>query len=263
MVIELAVLIPCFNNRSGLRGTLRSLENIQTAFDVIVVDDGSSPPLEVPNHIGSHAVHALRLEKNQGIEAALNAGLAWILERGYGLIARLDAGDEPAPDRFEKQVTVMLEHPDVGLIGVHTEFVLPSGESLYTWRPPSEPERLRRFMHLQNPFVHSGAMYRTSAIRAVGVYGHAFPAAEDYELFWRIAHRFGVAMIGEVLMRCELNPAGISVQKRKRQSASLLRVRLRYFNPHVLESYVGVLRGTLAYVLPLEIVNVIKGRLWK
>jgi glycosyltransferase involved in cell wall biosynthesis len=263
MMIELAVLIPCFNNPAGLTETLRSLEHIQTAFDVTVVDDGSSPPLEVPSQVGSHTVHTIRLEKNQGIEAALNAGLTWILEHDYSLIARLDTGDEPAPDRFEKQLAVMLEKSDVGLVGVHTEFIRPSGERLYAWRPPTDPRQLRLFMHVQNPFVHSGVMYRVDAIRNVGMYGHDFPAAEDYDLFWRISQCFDVAMIGEVLMRCELNPVGISVRKRRRQSASLLRVRLRYFNPRVVQSYVGVVRGAFAYVLPLELVNAIKGRLWR
>ena len=263
MTAKLAVLVPCFNNPSGLEGTLRLLEPIQTPFDIVIVDDGSTLALEIPQQIGSHAIHALRLEQNQGIEGALNAGLAWILERDYVFIARLDAGDEPSSDRFEKQLTVLLDQPEVGLVGVHTEFVRPSGELLYAWRPPTDAQQLRRFMHLQNPFVHSGVMYRTEVIRAVGDYGHAFPAAEDYELFWRIARQFRVAMIGEVLMRCELNPAGISVQKRRRQSASLLRVRLHYFDPLIPESYVGVLRGALAYALPLEMVNAIKGRLWK
>lgn len=263
MITKLAVLIPCFNNPSGLETTLRLLEPIQTPFDVVIVDDGSIPALEIPKNIGSHAIQALRLEQNQGIEGALNAGLAWILEHEYGFIARLDAGDEPRSDRFEKQLGVLVLQPKIGLVGVHTEFVRPSGERLYVWRPPTEPKQLRSFMHLQNPFVHSGVMYRANAIRDVGVYGHTFPAAEDYELFWRIACRFEIAMIGEVLMCCELNPAGISVQKRRRQSVSLLRVRLRYFDPRVLESYVGVLRGALAYALPLEMVNAIKGHLWK
>src|SRR5947209_8400463 len=63
----LAILIPVFNNEPGLIRTLASLECDPTAYDVIIVDDGSCPPLPRVLSCGAHSVVVLRKDTNTGI----------------------------------------------------------------------------------------------------------------------------------------------------------------------------------------------------
>lgn len=259
---KLAVLIPVYNDPKGLEITLDGLKNHAEALDIWVVDDGSETPVHLPKSGRSDSIRVLRIPYNQGVVGALNTGLRRILQEGYSYIARLDAGDMPLPGRFAQQLAFFHSNPKLGLVGTHTEFVDLEGQLLYIWRPPTNPVLLRKFMHLQNPFVHSSVMYTSEAIRTVGLYSEYYPASEDYELFFRIAKRYEIAMVGDILMRCELNPKGLSVRKRNAQMRSALSVRLRNFDPMIFESYKGLVRGAISSILPLDWVNAIKRQIW-
>jgi glycosyltransferase involved in cell wall biosynthesis len=258
---RVAVLIPVYNDPVGLEATLASLQAHPEDLEVVVVDD-SQPHLNIPLQVGPHPVKVLQFEQRQGFVKALNLGLEYILQQGYTYIARLDAADIPLPGRFGKQLKAFRQNPRLGLLGTYTEFVDPVGKLLYTWRPPTDEPQLRRFLHLQNAFVHSSVMYTSQVIRKVGFYREGYPAAEDYELFFRISSKFEVGMLGEVLMRCDLDPDGISVKSRRNQLRSAFRVRLEHFDPLLKESYTGLVRGALSSVLPFALVNRIKERMW-
>src|SRR5690348_12197981 len=94
---RIAVLIPVFNERGRLRDSLESLRAQGVPFTVVLVDDGSTPPLHVKSEAYDFPIVVLRLERNSGIEAALNAGLEYIESRGFELVARLDVADRCAP----------------------------------------------------------------------------------------------------------------------------------------------------------------------
>jgi hypothetical protein len=79
----------------------------------------------------------------------------------------------------------------------------------------------------------------------VGAYSYDYPAAEDFEFFWRIANRFRVANVPEVLLVTRYDRNGISVTRRRRQLRSKLRIQLEHFRVDEPLSFVGVAK-TLA-----------------
>jgi hypothetical protein len=93
--------------------------------------------------------------------------------------------------------------------------------------------------------IHPTVMFRTSVLRAVGKYSHDYPAAEDFDFFWRIAQRFQVANVPEVLLVTRFDRNGLSVTRRKKQLRSKLRIQLKNFRVGEPLSFVGVAR-TLA-----------------
>ena len=90
---RVAYLIPVFNDQCGLNKSLQSLAESEGGFDVVVVDDGSTPCIAVEQNEFPFSVRLISLDENQGIEAALNSGAEWIEREGYEFVARLDAGD--------------------------------------------------------------------------------------------------------------------------------------------------------------------------
>ena len=130
-ICHVAVLTPVYQDPDGLKRTMDSLK-AQTIhdFDWIVVDDGSQPPIEMDNEDLPFNVRIIPLERNQGITAALNAGLEYILESGYDFVARLDAGDVALPDRFAKQLNFLRMHAEYGAVGSWVELVDPTGTTL-------------------------------------------------------------------------------------------------------------------------------------
>ncbi|GLV47211.1 glycosyl transferase [Thermus sp. LT1-2-5] len=257
---RIAVLIPVYKDQAGLEKSLSTLP-AEVPLDIVVVDDGSQPPIQLPNLPGEHKGYLLRLEQNVGIERALNYGLNWILERGYEYVARLDAGDVSLPGRFLHQMEFLDKNPEYALVGGQVEFVDDEGREVFRERFPTKYEDIRRIMHARSCFIHPAVMFRASVLREVGLYSEAYEAAEDFELFFRITRRYPVANLERVVLRCHVNPRGISLTKRRKQVWSRLRIMVRYFDPWVRESWLGLVKNALLLVVPVPWVRWLKQRL--
>lgn len=257
---RVALLIPVYNNQDGLERSLAALTD-EVPLDIVVVDDGSTPPIRLPEVPPPYRAFLLRLEQNRGIEHALNHGLGWILERGYAYVARLDAGDIPLPGRILKQVEFLEENPEHALVGGQVQFVGLDGKEVFQERFPTEDAQIRRIMHARNCFIHPAVMLRTSALKAVGLYSDRYKALEDFELFFRIMQRFKVANLSDYVVRCEVNPGGISLTKRREQVLGRLRVMLLHFDPRIKESWLGLLKNLLLLFTPVPVVQALKQRL--
>lgn len=260
MTPKVALLIPVHNDREGLAKSLRNLPP-ELPLDVVVVDDGSRPPLSPPEPPPPHRLFLLRLEENQGITQALNHGLAWILERGYPYVARLDAGDTALPGRFLAQLRFLESHPEYALVGGQARFVDPNGRETHRERFPTEDGEIRRVMHARNPFLHPAVMVRTAALREVGLYSERYPAAEDFELFCRIARRHRVANLEAEVAEVLVNPKGISGRRRRRQILTRLRILLENFDPWLKESWLGLAKNLVLLLAPTPWVQALKGRM--
>ena len=154
---EIVVLIPHYNNIAGLYRSLASLSAIEPV-DVLIVDDSSlvKPDLLLMREQFKQieSIELICLEKNSGIETALNVGLerifssefrvqssesnAAIFRSNSGLrtqnsglsqlnselkyLARLDCGDICHSSRFMLQKAFLDKHLDYGMVGSWVEF---------------------------------------------------------------------------------------------------------------------------------------------
>ncbi|MDR3412233.1 MAG: glycosyltransferase [Formivibrio sp.] len=258
---KLVCLIPHYNNPDGLAKSLASIGKDEIC-DILVVDDGSvKKPLDEAAARAAFSaqgtIHFLRLPQNQGIEHALNAGLAWIDEHGYELVARLDCGDENLPDRFAKQTAYLAAHPDVALLGGAASFVDQQGVEQFVLHHPTHVRAIWWALKSNSAFIHPTVMFYMAAIETTGTYPLDIPAAEDYGLFWEFAKVFPVANLPDVLIRYELDPGGISLSKRKKQLKSRLKLQWRN-RDRTYAAWFGMLRTLLLLVMPYTLVFKIK-----
>ena len=262
--LELAVVIPVYKD---LKGATSSLQSLRVAIwpkpgIVILVDDGSDPPLcIVPEQWSPLNVRVERLRANAGIEAALNAGLRVARQLSVSYIARLDAGDTIDKERLSKQLAFMADHPDVGIVGSDVEFVGETGELLFRFAAPPTDEGIRRRMHVNACLIHPAVMMRSTVLDSAGMYSTEFPTAEDYELFFRILAISKAASIPEVLTRTVVTAGGISLRRRRRQLISRLRIQAKYFDPKRLTSFWGIAVTMLLFVIPTGFVRALKRQL--
>jgi hypothetical protein len=101
---------------------------------------------------------------------------------------------------------------------------------------------------------------RTSAIRAIGMYSEAYPAAEDYDLFYRLIQKYEAANLPDVLTIKELAKDSISVKRRRRQLWSRLKVQTKHYSPLSIRSHLGIGATVASLLLPHEIV--LQGKRW-
>jgi len=252
---RVVVLIPYFENPAGLE---RSLESIRPdePCDVLVVDDGSTEePLDEDSARGYCHVrgrlYVLRLDSNQGIEGALNAGLRWIQEAGYEFVARLDCGDRNHPGRIARQLQFLDQNPDVVLVGTRAVYVDLEGVERFVLPLPADHDDILAYLRKNSAFMHPSVMFRTSILRITGLYPTRYPRAEDYALFWEMAKAGRVANIPEPLIDYELDPRSLSLAGRDEQLRSRLAIQ-RHNSDGSWAARRGILRTRLLLALPYE-----------
>jgi glycosyltransferase involved in cell wall biosynthesis len=252
----LAVLIPAYNDQALLDRALAWLGREDIAFDVVIVDDGSEPPIRIPPDL-PFPVELLRLPRNAGIVAALNAGLAHIVAAGYAYVARMDADDISLPGRFRAQIAFLDEHPDHAVVGSWYEEVDAGLETLFVQRPPARHEELMREFRYRNPFAHSAVMMRLATLRRHAWYDERYRGTEDYELFFRLAQREKVANLATVFLRCQVT-GKTSTSRRPFGYVHRLRVQLRNFEPRSPHAYCGLLRTCGMMLVPRRLAQALK-----
>lgn len=252
---DIAVFIPVYNNQQGLIKSLESLRG-QIAFEhVFVVDDGSQPPIVIPQ---DYPLNLVRLPNNQGVVFARNTGLQIIIDSKYQFIALLDAGDICLAFRLQKQKDFLNCHKSVAVVGGAVSFVNMNGSHLFYFRPPLHDRDIRRMMYVNCPFANPSVMIRISALIDVGGYKPEFQYAEDYEIFMRILSKYGGANLEDVVLKYEINPNGISLSKRKKLLKVRWKVQCAYFKFWSFWAWFGILKTFFLMMIPNQWVLWIK-----
>ena len=106
------VMASCNPNYDLLNWAIQSiLCQTYKDFELIIVDDGSEKQIEpiIRRRFVDERIKIFRIE-NSGLGSALNHG---IRNSKGKYIARLDDDDLMLPERFEKQVQYMKQHPEL------------------------------------------------------------------------------------------------------------------------------------------------------
>lgn len=184
-----SVIMPTFNDAPTLSAAVDSiLAQTYRAFEFIIIDDASTD--ETHDLLMQYArqdgrIRLLRNNQNLGLSQSLNRGL----ERARGeLIARMDSDDRSAPERLERQVSFLQDHPEIGLLGTQPRFIDDAGRPLphWTWTAPTCHDAIAWQLLDSNPLVHPSVVIRAGLLRAAGGYDPAFPRGQDMELWTRL-----------------------------------------------------------------------------
>ena len=155
--------------------------------EIILIKDGpitAELELVVSDYASRYSIlKVISLPKNQGLGRALNEGLKHC---SYDLVARMDTDDIAKSDRFEKQMKVFEEYPELDLVGAWIdEFEGTPQNILSVRRVPETSEQIGAYCKRRCPVNHPVVMFRKSAVQAAGGYLH-FPLFEDYYLWVRM-----------------------------------------------------------------------------
>lgn len=255
------LLIPYYEAPEALLASLQSVTNTSDRIDVLVVDDGSVRHPAAPLLAGRTWPFSVQLEtlpSNAGVERALNHGLR-THGRSYAYIARLDTGDLCLPDRFPLQLAELDANPDLLMLGGAIEFFSPDGRA-HVEAPPTSWTAVRRRMRVNCAFYQPSVIFRATVLDLVGLYPEDRLAAEDYAYFWKIVEAGEARNLSDVVVRCVIDPNGISTVRRKRQIRSRMRVMLDHFSFTPLAVW-GLLRSAILYPTPRALTVAVRRRL--
>lgn len=191
--MNISVVIPAYNSARFLPRALDSvLAQTHSVQEIIVVDDGSQDNTRevveaygVPVRYVHQANGGPSLARNHGIELARHPWVAF-----------LDADDWWDSSKLALQVAALEADPKAGLCYTKLRFVdETTGENYYPEVPnASEVLRTLRYQCMMPP---STVLTRRADLVAVGGFKAELKAAEDWDLWVRLSHRFGFVFVPE------------------------------------------------------------------
>ena len=194
-----SVVLPVYNGAHYLNEAIDCmLGQTFDDFELIIIDDGSTD--HSASIISAYTDSRIRFysQNNQGLAATLNRGIS--LAKGT-YIARQDQDDISLPDRLLKQVNFLQAHPEYGMVGTWASIWEETKPTGGFHKHPTDNVSLKFDLLFDNAFVHSSLMIRKTVFDEVGTYCTDLDRQppEDYELWSRVARKFRVANIPEVL----------------------------------------------------------------
>ena len=195
----ISVILPVYNGELYLREAIQSiLSQTCTNIEIIIINDGSTD--KTASIISSFTDPRIRYieQENRGLSEALNRGIR--LSSG-DYIARQDSDDISLPTRLERQVAFLVSNPDCGMVGTWSEIWRERQKTRKAHQHPEKNSLLKYELLFNNPFVHSSVLIRREVFDQVGMYttDSSRQPPEDYELWSRVARKFDVGNVGELL----------------------------------------------------------------
>lgn len=192
--------------------------------EIIVVDDGSP---DNASKVAARYPHARYLrQENQGSSAARNTG---IRESKGDYLVFLDADDKLLPHALETNLRYLSSHHECVLASGHYLMIAADGSPLST--PPQPHIKREHYVRLlYSNFIGCPAiaMYRREAFETVGDFNIALKAAEDYEMYLRVARRFPLYSHTEVVAEHRRHNANTSDDLARMQEYSVGALRAEW-----------------------------------
>ncbi len=202
----ISVIMSVYNEEQYVEKSIRSiLKQTEQDFEIIIFDDCSSDATpDLIESIQDARIRLYRNTENCGLTRNLNKGLK-LAEGKY--IARMDGDDFSLPARFEKQVKYLEENQDVMLISCWTQNF---GASFLYAKLKENCQELKSRMLVRPVFAHPGFIMRRELIEKGYYYDEAFQTAQDYDFAARVAEKFQIGMVQEVLLYYRVHDKQIS-----------------------------------------------------
>ena len=247
----ISVVMSVKNGQDYVREALDSiLGQTFSDFECLIVEDGSTDATAAI--LAGYTDPRIRIlpQSNQGLVVSLNRGIA---EARAPIIARQDADDASARDRFTRQYALFAADPSLVLAGTCMSVMNTESRITHTHEVLLQDPELKQELLVRSPFAHPSVMFRKEAFFRAGGYRQGEWPGEDYGLWIRLAPFGTFANLDEHLYSYRDNPDGISSRHRDKQVAMEAKLRLRAWEsrkdliPRAITTvlYVGRMRGQL------------------
>ena len=197
MIPVISVIIPVYNGERFILETIRSAVN-QTFRDleILIINDGSTDKtFELVKRSGDDRVKVFSYP-HAGLSVSRNRGIR--LARGE-YIAFLDADDLWSPSKLEVQFLALRDHPDAAVAYSWVDLIDEEGHSLRPFMRPSHKGNVYEKV-LFNDFIIGGSnvLIRRQALEKTGFFDEALGAAEDHDMWIRLAKHFEFTLVPKV-----------------------------------------------------------------
>jgi hypothetical protein len=133
----------------------------------------------------------------------------------------MDADDVAHPERLEREVSYLQNHPTVVCAGTWYEVIDSAGRRLTYLKPPTTNEAVQVLLLKGHTAIcQSTSMLRRGAMLRAGGFDEALAPSEDLDLYLKLGELGELANIPETLLKYRVHDSSASASARARQFAS-------------------------------------------
>ena len=229
-------------------------------FDFYIQYDGHIQQ-DVDNFLSSIDDDRINIKKrneNKGLAFSFNELLEVVMPLNYEFIARMDADDISMPDRFEKQMAYMEDHPETECLGTWAIEIKSDGSEYYRKQMPETHDGCWKQFMIRDCMIHPTVMFRRSYIEKAGLYSLDTYFGED-TMMWAngFANGCRFANLPEYLFKFRLNDDFFNRRRgwKHAKGILLLRWKVNKMLHYPMKAYLYAIAYAGAKLMPTKILN--------
>jgi glycosyltransferase involved in cell wall biosynthesis len=200
--------MPVYNGEAYLASAIDSvLAQTLPDWELVVIDDASTDQsAAIVKACLDNRVRLLQNERNRGVAFSLNKGL----QEARGMfIARMDADDICHPSRLATQIAFLHRDESLGICGSWLTCFGKGRPFTVAW--PTGATCVRSYMIFDTPLAHPTVCLRKDILYELNLkYDEQLQAAQDYDLWCRLADRTKMDNIPSPLLRYRLHGESVT-----------------------------------------------------
>ena len=195
-----SIIIPAYNAERFIAETIQSVvHQTYTNWELLIIDDGSKDNTAqiVKSFLNDNRIKYF-FQKNSGVSAARNLGMSY---SSGNYLAFLDADDLWEKENLEKKIKFLDSNPDSGMVISYMQIIIGDVEKKGAILQGMEGEVLDPLLLWEesSQTAPSNMLVRKEVMAEVGCWDTELSTAADQELFFRIASKYKIGRIDQVL----------------------------------------------------------------
>lgn len=200
-----SVVIPVYNGADLIEQAIQSVvAQTYQPIEILIVDDGSEDRDALQEVAARYPSVRLIRQEHSGVAAALNRGLR---EMSGAFFCWLSHDDLFHPHKVAHEVRCCVEAGSKVVVFSDYCYIDTDGNVLAFQHIPRGRAELAGVLLLQNTWIHGCAMLIPKhCLEAVGAFDERLQTTQDYDLFFRLAERYGFRHLTESVTAVRLHP---------------------------------------------------------
>lgn len=226
-------------------------------FEYVIIDDNSTDStydiIKKFKKKDSRII-LIRNRNNLGVTKSLNKGVK-VAKGKY--IVRMDADDWSYPERFEFQIKLMEDHPDVVVSGSNIEVCNSQLQTRYVRKYHQSDSSIRKHIFRYSPFAHPATIWRTEVLMRES-YNEKINICQDYELYFRVGIIGKFMNLNKTLLKLRMHDQSVSTRMSDYQSKATILIRLNAvlmlgYNMSSFDKFYNFLQEVFIGLIPVKL----------
>ncbi|MBA3922877.1 MAG: glycosyltransferase [Nostocaceae cyanobacterium] len=217
----ISIIIPAYNSEKTIGQTIQSaLKQTFSDFELIIINDGSQDAtIDIISNFKD-----LRIKTFSYPNAGLSISRSRGFERAVGeFISYLDADDLWTPNKLSSQLQALQNNPDAAVAYSWTDNIDAEGNFLEKGTHISLSGDVYQKLLVIN-FLENGSnpLIKRKAIEEVGGFDNSLPAAQDWDMWIRLAKKFKFVAVPSVQILYRISATSQSSNLLRQEKACIL-----------------------------------------